>query len=47
VQDDLKLGKTKSGCLGTESIEKEGLLHTEIDGKNTENPTLKGNYYDF
>jgi hypothetical protein len=26
-EDDLKLGKTKSGYLGTESIEKKGFAH--------------------
>ena len=49
-EDQLKLGK-KPNLInwGTESIEKIGLLHTEIDGKiiNEMIPTLQGNYYDF
>ena len=34
---------------GTESIEKRGLLHTEINGEIVQEiiPTLQGNYYDF
>jgi scyllo-inositol 2-dehydrogenase (NADP+) len=49
-EDDLKLGKKPNlDTWGTESIEKEGLLHTEIDGKiiHGKIPTLQGNYYDF
>jgi scyllo-inositol 2-dehydrogenase (NADP+) len=49
-EDDLKLGKKPNlDSWGTESIEKEGLLHTEIDGKVVQGkiPTLQGNYYDF
>ena len=49
-EDQLKLGKKPNlTTWGTESIEKRGLLHTEIDGKiiNEMIPTLQGNYYDF
>ncbi|NGY36635.1 Gfo/Idh/MocA family oxidoreductase [Flavobacterium sp. XN-5] len=49
-EDELKLGtKPNLENWGTESIEKEGLLHTEIDGKLVleKTPTLQGNYYDF
>lgn len=49
-EDDLKLGKKPNlDTWGTESIEKEGLLHTEIDGKiiHGKIPTHQGNYYDF
>ncbi|TDE06724.1 Gfo/Idh/MocA family oxidoreductase [Flavobacterium hiemivividum] len=49
-EDELKLGaKPNVENWGTESIEKEGLLHTEIDGKVAleKIPTLQGNYYDF
>lgn len=49
-EDDLKLGKKPNlNTWGTEPIEKEGLLHTEIDGKIIRGkiPTLQGNYFDF
>ncbi|WP_426090614.1 Gfo/Idh/MocA family oxidoreductase [Flavobacterium sp. DSR3-2] len=49
-EDELKLGhKPNLETWGTESIEKRGLLHTEINGEIIEEiiPTLKGNYYDF
>jgi hypothetical protein len=48
-EDDLKLGKTNLDSWGTESIERKGILHTEIDGKVVQGkiPTLQGNYYDF
>lgn len=49
-EDELKLGKKPNlKNWGTESRSKEGLLHTESEGKLIrENiPTLKGNYYDF
>ncbi|MEZ7498338.1 Gfo/Idh/MocA family oxidoreductase [Flavobacterium sp. Arc3] len=49
-EDDLKLGKKPNlDTWGTEPIEKEGLLHTEIDGTIVQGkiPTLQGNYYDF
>lgn len=49
-EDDLKAGK-KPNVLdwGKESSEKEGILHTEIDGKivYSKVPTMAGNYYDF
>jgi scyllo-inositol 2-dehydrogenase (NADP+) len=47
---DLKLGKIPNlTAWGTESIENQGLLHTEIEGKMVrENSTsLSGNYYAF
>jgi scyllo-inositol 2-dehydrogenase (NADP+) len=49
-EDKLKLGtKPNLENWGTELIEKEGLLHTEIDGKVVleKIPTQQGNYYDF
>lgn len=49
-EDELKLGmKPNLDTWGTESIEKRGLLHTEIKGKTVQEirPTLQGNYYDF
>lgn len=49
-EDELKLGmKPNLDAWGTESIEKQGLLHTEINGKIVQEiiPTLQGNYYDF
>lgn len=49
-EDELKAGK-KPNVLdwGKESSEKEGVLHTEIDGKivYSKVPTMAGNYYDF
>lgn len=45
-EDELKLGnKPNLETWGTESIERQGLLHTEINGEII--PTLQGNYYDF
>ena len=49
-EDELKLGnKPNLETWGTESIEKRGLLHTEINGEIIKEyiPTLQGNYYDF
>lgn len=49
-EDELKLGnKPNLGTWGTESVEKQGLLHTEIKGEIGKKsiPTLQGNYYDF
>lgn len=49
-EDELKLGKKPNlDNWGTESIENQGLLHTEINGDMIKNliPTLQGNYYDF
>lgn len=49
-EDDLKLGKKPNlESWGIEPIEKEGLLHTDIDGiiMNGKIPTLQGNYYAF
>ncbi|AWI27190.1 Gfo/Idh/MocA family oxidoreductase [Flavobacterium pallidum] len=49
-EEDLKLGKHVSARdWGTEPRSKEGLLHTEFDGKIIREflPTLHGNYYDF
>lgn len=49
-EDELKLGKKPNlTTWGTEKEGKEGLLHTEIDGKISREkvPTLQGNYYDF
>jgi len=49
-EDELKLGKKPNlDNWGTESIENQGLLHTEINGEIIKNliPTLQGNYYDF
>jgi hypothetical protein len=48
VQDELKLGKkTKFRYLGTESITKQGLLHTEINVKKKTHPNSSRNYYFF
>jgi len=49
-EDDLKLGKKPNlDSWGKEPTEKEGLLHTNIDGiiMNGKIPTLHGNYYAF
>ncbi len=49
-EDELKLGnKPNLDTWGTESIEKQWLLHTEINGEIVKQqiPTLQGNYYDF
>ncbi|KLT70710.1 Gfo/Idh/MocA family oxidoreductase [Flavobacterium sp. ABG] len=49
-EDDLKAGKKPNLELwGTESESLQGLLHTEIDGKEIREkiPTLKGNYFSF
>jgi scyllo-inositol 2-dehydrogenase (NADP+) len=49
-EDDLKLGKKPNlESWGKEAIEKEGTLHTEIDGvlMYGKIPTLQGNYYAF
>ncbi len=49
-EDDLKVMKKPNlDTWGTEPLEKEGFLHTEIDGKimHGKIPTLQGNYYDF
>ena len=49
-EDELKSGKKPNlETWGTESIEKRGLLHTEINGEIIKEyiPTLQGNYYDF
>ncbi|SHH07968.1 Predicted dehydrogenase [Flavobacterium micromati] len=49
-EDELKLGKKPNfDTWGTESIENQGLLHTEIKGEIIKKliPTLQGNYYDF
>jgi predicted dehydrogenase len=49
-EDDLKLGKKPNlDAWGTESSEKKGVLHTEINGKIAKEyiPTLQGNYFDF
>ena len=49
-EDDLKLAKKPNLTnWGTEDIEKEGLLHTEVNGKIVHGkiPTLQGNYYSF
>jgi scyllo-inositol 2-dehydrogenase (NADP+) len=49
-EDELKLGKKPNlTSWGTEPKEKEGLLHTEINGAiiREKAPTLQGNYYDF
>ena len=49
-EDELKAGnKPNLEIWGTESIEKRGLLHTEINGEVVQEiiPTLQGNYYDF
>ena len=49
-EDELKSGKKPNlETWGTESIEKRGLLHTEINGEIVKEyiPTLQGNYFDF
>ncbi|WP_278034525.1 Gfo/Idh/MocA family protein [Flavobacterium nitratireducens] len=49
-EDDLKVMKKPNlDSWGTEPLDKEGFLHTEIDGRIMHGriPTLKGNYYDF
>ncbi|SHF98657.1 Predicted dehydrogenase [Flavobacterium segetis] len=49
-EDELKLGKKPNlDNWGIESIEHQGLLHTEINGEIVKKliPTLQGNYYDF
>ena len=49
-EDELKLGnKPNLETWGTESIERQGLLHTEINGEIIQEIilTLQGNYYDF
>jgi predicted dehydrogenase len=49
-EDELKLGiKPNLDTWGTESLDKKGLLHTEINGEIIKEhiPTLQGNYYDF
>ena len=49
-ENDLKIGKKPNlASWGTESIDNEGLLHTEIKGKiiHEKIPTLQGNYYSF
>ena len=49
-EDELKLGeKPNLDAWGTESSDKKGLLHTEINGEIIKEyiPTLQGNYYDF
>lgn len=49
-EDDLKLGKKPNlTSWGTEPKDKEGVLHTEINGTiiREEVPTLQGNYYDY
>lgn len=49
-EDDLKAGKKPNlESWGTESESLQGLLHTEIDGKEIREkiPTLQGNYFSF
>lgn len=49
-EDDLKLGKKPNLThWGTESTEKEGILHSEIEDKiiHGKIPSLQGNYYSF
>ena len=49
-EDDLKAGKKPNlSDWGIESIEKQGVLHTETDETiiHEKVPTLSGNYYDF
>ncbi|TDE31587.1 oxidoreductase [Flavobacterium ranwuense] len=49
-EDELKLGmKPNLDTWGTESSDKKGFLHTEINGDIVKEyiPTLQGNYYDF
>ena len=51
IQEDvLKTGeKPNLDSWGTEPVEKEGLLHTEINGEEVRKtiPTLQGNYYEL
>jgi predicted dehydrogenase len=49
-EDELKLGKKPNlTTWGTEPKDKEGLLHTEINGKviREKIPTIQGNYYAY
>ena len=49
-EDELKLGKKPNlTTWGTEPKDKEGLLHTELNGEIVREkiPTLQGNYYDY
>jgi scyllo-inositol 2-dehydrogenase (NADP+) len=49
-EDELKLGKKPNlTTWGTEPKDKEGLLHSEINGTiiREKVPTLQGNYYDY
>jgi scyllo-inositol 2-dehydrogenase (NADP+) len=49
-EDDLKLGKKPNlDSWGTEPLELEGILHTDIDGiiMHGKIPTLQGNYHAF
>lgn len=49
-EDELKVSKKPNlNAWGTEQEGKEGLLHTEIDGKTIKEKvsTLQGNYYDY
>ena len=49
-EDELKLGKKPNLITwGTEPKDKEGLVHTEINGAiiREKVPTLQGNYYDY
>jgi predicted dehydrogenase len=49
-EDELKLGKKPNlSSWGTEPKDKEGLLHTEVNGTiiREKVPTLQGNYYDY
>ena len=49
-EEELKAGKKLNlDMWGTESSEKRGFLHTEINGEIVKEyiPTLQGNYYDF
>lgn len=49
-EDDLKVMKKPNlHTWGTEPLEKEGFLHTEMNGTimHGKIPTLQGNYYDF
>ncbi|MEP6805682.1 MAG: Gfo/Idh/MocA family oxidoreductase [Flavobacterium sp.] len=49
-EDELKLGKKPNlDSWGTESASLQGLLHTEVNGKEIKEkiPTLQGNYFSF
>lgn len=49
-EDELKLGKKPNlTSWGTEPKDKEGILHTEVNGTiiREKIPTLQGNYYDY